>query len=119
MFKINTKREKVINHKYEDFDLSVTVKFTIAEETDITKLQEFLNNGSDEVGGYQLLMYNLRTSIIACSGFADEEGNEIILDKSKSNFEQLQIAVFEAVRNIPEFLEKLITAYSNLNSKNS
>jgi hypothetical protein len=64
-------------------------------------------------GNYNLLLYEMRTSIKGWSDNFRGEDEEILPFN-----EENQIAVFEGIRNIPGFFENYLQMYTGVTSKN-
>jgi len=133
-FKIKTKREFEILHTHEEdgtkYDFKIKVKLQAGEDVDYNELRHKLENVSDEKiineetgdeidnSTYNAFLYSLRTSIIEQTGFMDENEEDIkIIEDGKIN-KINQIAVFEAIRMMTDFFDKLVTAYTGLDAKN-
>jgi len=144
-FKVNTQRQFTVKHNLvvetealegveastETYPLEVTFKNLAGEDIDYGELRSKLSNLSDvkvineDTGeeidneSYNAFLYTLRKSLIGCKGFTDQDDNDLVIigtdGKVNSN---TQLVVFEAVRNISDFFNDVITAYTGLNSKN-
>ncbi len=137
MFTVNTKRKQEFFQTIEDgedkFDISVTFDFIKSEDMDYVSIRDKLSDkkpilvenekgkiDKKDVSTYNALLFLLRVSLVSCTGIADEEENPIIItgEDGKVN-ETNQVAVFEAVKAIPELFDKVVLAYTGLSSKNS
>jgi len=99
----------VLMSKMADKEKMVTQVEEKDEKTGEVKMVEKIIDG----GSYNALLYSIRTSIKAwCDEFTDEDNN--VLPFNQDN----QVAVFEAVREIPGFFDKVLTAYTGITSKN-
>jgi len=135
-FLVRTKRVIDVDHTLDlegvEYDLSVTMELIAGEDMDYAEIRQKLDSSKskkkiiDEETGkeidsdtYNTFLYTLRKSLTACKGFTDEEGKDISIKNDKGEIEEnLQIAVFETIRLIPEFFDKFVTAYNGETSKN-
>jgi len=139
-FKVSTERQFTVKHTHvvetdgvkEDFPLEVTFKHLAGEDIDYGELRSKLENISDTVvinedtgdeidnSSYNAFLYTLRKGLISCSGFTDQNDKDItITDKKTGKVNaDMQLVVFEAMRTLSEFFEKVTTAYVGTDSKN-
>lgn len=137
MFVVNTKREvtfhhKVVQEKGEPVEFSVTFKFAASEDVDYVKLREKASdktplvvedeNGKinkTDMGTYNAFLYTLRTGLQACEGIVDGNGDPVSIKNDKGVVdEDIQIAVFEAVKAETELFNKVTVAYIGDKEKN-
>ena len=115
----------------EIFELEVTFTHLAGEDIDYDELRGKLNNITDvkvlneETGeeidnnSYNAFLYTLRKGLIDCKGFTDQNGKDLVITQKNGKVNgNIQITIFEAVRTIPEFFEKVVTAYTGIDSKN-
>ena len=120
MFKISTKREFTVKGEIaEGFEVSVTFTRLAKEETGKMFAETVGDKGELDNGDMMNLFFKeRRKSLVACEGFADEDGNEMSIKDEEGNInEQVQIAVFEAVANSPLW-QKVVDAFDNVSTKN-
>lgn len=136
-FVVNPKREVTFHHTIveeglESIEISATFDFIFAEDVDYVELQrkaadktvlilkdEKGNEKEVNMGLYNTLLYSLRTSLIACTGFEDPDGKEIkIKDEKGKTIVNNQLVVFEAIRIMKELFEKVVLAYTGTKEKN-
>jgi hypothetical protein len=115
----------------EEYALEVTFKHLAGEDVDYGELRNKLENISDieiineETGdkidnnSYNAFLYTLRKGLISCKGFTDLNDKDlVIINKDGKVNSKNQIVVFEAVRQISDFFDKVISSYTGLSSKN-
>jgi hypothetical protein len=134
-FKVRTKRKIEVEHTFvagtNTYDLGATVEVLAGEDIDYSELrkklsehensEKIISENGEEIDSdtYNTFLYTLRTSIVACKGFEDEDGNDIAIKGSYGKIDKVRlVAVFEAIRNIPDFFEKIIVAYTGESPKN-
>lgn len=134
-FKVSTEREFTVKHSHkvdeETYELEVTFKHLAGEDIDYDELRRKLSGVSDvkilneetgeevDNGSYNAFLYTLRKGLISCKGFTDSEDKDIIITQAGGKINSdMQIVVFEAVRTIPEFFDKIVTAYTGIDAKN-
>lgn len=134
-FKIKTKREKKVEYNLtvdgQTINLWVSFKQPVAEEIDYAKIGE-ITKDSEEVEisyteektgivkskkisskSYNAFLYNLRVAITGWSDeFLDEDGNKLEFN------EENQKIIFDAIKDIGEFFDAYITAYTGITTKN-
>ena len=133
MLKINPVRTARIPHNEEDGSemFAISFKFLAAEEQDIETIQKIIasapklkdgESGEEKIAEsaqYKLLNHTLRSSISDWSGIVDDEGSPISLRNADGEIiSEHQIIVWEAVRRIEGYMDKVITAYVGPSSKN-
>jgi hypothetical protein len=124
--KIRTKRDFVIEHKFEDVDNIVKFYFKVpaSEDVDYTELRKKLSAGetiepTKVPGAYNAYLYSLRTALINVEGVEDENGKPLIItDNDGVINEDYQIAAFELVKFDVDLMQKVITAYTGVSEKN-
>jgi len=148
-FTVNPNRRVKFNAVYKDesgdetqnIEYSVTFDFIIAEDVDYGELRSKLEDKTpveiidpktnkpqidpktekpiETAGMMNAYLYTLRTSLVACSGIEDPDGNEITIKDDDGNIiEANQKAVFEAIRMDSELFDRIQTAYLGTKGKN-
>jgi len=117
MFKVKLKREVKITHNEEDgSSYSIMFKVPAKEEMDIAGLKEH----KEKYGEDNASLYLLRSCIVGLEGIGDENGEELELVKEDGSIdEDIQRAVFDAVWDVEDIRDNMLTAIGNVNSKNS
>lgn len=122
---------KAVPYSKEEYPLEVTFRHLAGEDTDFGELRLKLEGVSDikvineETGeamdnnSYNVFLYTLRKGLVDCKGFTDQNGKDLVItdDSGKIN-PDIQLVVFEAVRQISDFFNKVVSAYTGTNSKN-
>jgi hypothetical protein len=118
--------------KMEKFELSVTIQQIASEDVDYGELRKKMESVSDtqviineesgktmDNGSYNAFLYTLRKSIVACKGFVDQDEKDLVITATDGKVNNInQIVVAEAIKQIPDFYDKIIAAYTGISSKN-
>jgi len=115
----------------EEYALEVTFKNLAGEDIDYGELRnkleaisdlEIINEDTGEKidnNSYNAFLYTLRKGLISCKGFTDQNDKDLVITQKDGKINaNNQLIVFEAVRQISDFFDKVITAYTGLSSKN-
>lgn len=125
--KIRTKRDFVIEHKFEDVDSLVKFYFKVpaSEDVDWEKLRkkleitEIKSEQKNNPAAYNAYLYSIRTALVNCEGIEDENGNPIIITDNDGVINtDYQIVVFELIKLDADLMQKVITAYTGISEKN-